>query len=474
MAPKIRKGSGGTSGTPSLEELEAELERRRSPAASALSEARRQAPPNELRLRYSGVGKRLKAKVVRDDLRFGFPFLSWDAWMVLLHISREPLEHNRDGSIPARWIKPLERRLVPLPSWVGIEDSIGRRVPHALNLLLDLKLLSSRRGPMPEVPNLGISPGGSEVVKAGRPAFFERCMDCEELRSFDPARDLLGAANQGSIDVVCWRMGHEPDEFEGLGRRLAQRVLEVLPPVGAVRMSDMERAFAPSHPHDFVRGVPMIERRIEVSSEDFFDRIQESSARALMVGALIHPYFLGLVARGITAEGAITWSLTESGRNWLGLPSDPHPAAPRHAKVTPAFDLYFGRVDPNLLAEFSLFSDLTSQDHGIVGRLTRSSVQAASTLGLSAAEILASLDGHVASPLPDNVRLTLADWSRGAQPVRVLEGLVLVCPDESSASTLERLAKGSAERLSEAILLLPDRSTLAALRRKAAESGILL
>jgi hypothetical protein len=36
------------------------------------------------------------------------------------------------------------------------------------------------------------------------------------------------------------------------------------------------------------------------------------------------------------------------------------------------------------------------------------------------------------------------------------------------------MAKGSAERISETILLLPDRRSLAGLRRKAGELGILL
>jgi hypothetical protein len=420
------------------------------------------------------VGKRLRTKVVRDDLRFGFPFLSWDAWMVLLHISREPLEHNRDGTIPARWIKPLEGRLVPLPSWVGMDDPTPRRIRYAINHLLELKLLATRKGPLPDVPNLGISAVGSEMAKAGRTSFFERSLDCEGLHSFDPARDLLGRGARESIEILCWRMGHEADEFEGLGRRLAQRVLEVLPPVGAVRMADMETAFAPSNPHVFVRGAPMTERRIEVSSEDFLERIQESSARSLMVGVLVFPYFLGLLARGITADGDITWSLTKAGRNWLGLPPDMQAAPTRHAKVTPAFDIYFGRVDANLRAEISLYSEISSQDHGMVGRLTRASVQAASALGVSAAEILASLDALVASPLPENVRLTMADWSRGAQPVRVRDGVVLLCPDVASASTLERLAKGAAERLSDTILIVADRRTLANLRRKVAESGIML
>jgi hypothetical protein len=239
-------------------------------------------------------------------------------------------------------------------------------------------------------------------------------------------------------------------------------------------MADMESAFAPSDPHDFVRGRSWSERQVEVSSEDFLDRIDEGSAKPLLVGTLAYPYLMGLVARGITADGGITWSLTHAGRNWLGLPPDPWPDPPRHAKVTPAFDIYFGRVDPDALAEIALYARPTGQDHGIVGRLERTGVQAALASGISMTEIVTSLDGLVASPLPDNVRRTVEDWGRMAHPVRVREGVVLQCPDASSADSLERLAKGAAERLAQTILLVPDRRTLAGLRRKASDAGIVL
>jgi len=109
-----------------------------------------------------------------------------------------------------------------------------------------------------------------------------------------------------------------------------------------------------------------------------------------------------------------------------------------------------------------------------VGKLARSGVQASFALGITLPEIVASLDGLVASPLPANVGHSLEDWARGSQPVRVRDGVVLQCQDASTANSLERLSKGDAERLSETILLLPDRKTLATLRRKAGELGIIL
>lgn len=423
-------------------------------------------------LRFPGIGARLHGRIVRDDLRFGFPFLSWDAWMVLHHIAREALVHNKDGSIPARWLKPLEQHLVPLPEWAGFDTSAVGRVVRAATLLHTLKLVESPKGRLSH--NLRISSSGTEILKQGRAVFFARAMEFKGLASVDPSQGRLAPSAEENVRIACWRMGREIEEFEGLGRRLAERVLEALPLAGSVRMSDMESAFAPSDPHVFVRGVPRAERRVDVSSETFFDRVDTAMARIMMVDALAVPYCLGLVARGITAGGEITWGLTEAGRRWLGSPSDTHPAPPRHVKVTPAYDIFFGRVDPAALAEMSIYCELSGHDHGMVAKLSRQGVRSALALGVSVQDIVASLDGIVASPLPTNVRHALDDWGRGAQPVQVREGVVLQCPDSPTADTLERLGKGSVERLSDTILLLPDRKALTGLRAKAGGIGVLL
>jgi len=341
-------------------------------------------------------------------------------------------------------------------------------------MLRDLGLLATKRGPYPDTPNLRITAAGTKSLKDGRAAFFERTLEFQWLAPFDPARERMRPVSWERVGICSWRLGHEADEFEGLPRRLSTRVLEVLPAQGAALWADMDTAFAPSNPLDYTRGVPWSERKIELTSEEFFDRIDTPMATSLLADALVYPYSLGLLGRGITADGAITWNITDAGRIWLGLPPITQAPPPRHAKVTPAFDVYFGRVDPTALAEVSLYAELTGHDHGIVGRLVARSVQGAKALGIAVSEIVASLEGQVASPLPANVRQALDDWGRAAQPVQVREGVVLKCPDAATAGTLERLAKGSAERLSDTILLLHDRRALTALRKKAGEMGILL
>lgn len=424
--------------------------------------------------RAAGIGRRLRAPIVRDDLRFGFPFLSWDAWMLLHHLHREPLARNRDGSIPVRWLKPLERRLVPLPDWAGFDTTATGRVERAALLLRDMGLVDPRKGPAPETPNLRISSRGIDSLRLGRVAFFAGTLDCARIDIEDSGPDLLGRSARENLRIACWRMGREIEEFEGPGRRLGERLLGVLPLTGSVKMSDMEAAFAPSDPHVFVRGVPKAQRRVEVSSEGFLERIDVAMSRILMVDALALPYSLGLVARGITAEGDITWGFTGAGREWFGAPPDTHPAPPRHVKVTPAFDIFFGRVDPAALAELSIYAELSGQDHGVVGTLSRQGIHSASAMGVAIREVVASLEGIVASPVPPNVLVALDDWARSAQPVKVREGVVLQCPDKLTAEALERLGQGTVERLSDTVLLLPDRRALAELRRRVGETGLML
>jgi hypothetical protein len=346
-------------------------------------------------------------------MRFEFPFLAWDAWMALQQLSRVPLEHNQDGSIPARWLRALESRLVPLPRWIGIDTSALHRAGLALLVLQDLGLVRPRKGPSPNVRDQGVSDRGRELLATGRTSFFLEVSDFSRLDSLLPERDFLSPVVENGLRSACWRMGRDFAEFEGLGRRLSQRVLEVVPPRGSARAADMEAAFAPSNPHVPVARQPWMDRiKVEFPAEDLFDHLDEPTAKTLMFETLAFPFFLGWVARGVTLEGHVTWGLTAAGRNWLGVPPDRFPAPHAHIKVTPAFEVYFGRVDPTALAEISLYSAPTGEDHGIASKLEREAVRKAVGVGISSREILRSLDHLLAHPLPPNVRTALEDWAR--------------------------------------------------------------
>lgn len=457
---------------PTIEEIEAEIARRKQASAYTLGSAR--VACARISGMASSVGARLEGTPLHDDMRFPFATGSWDAWMALNHLATQALVRNRDGSMPARWLKPLEARLVPLPSWLHVAQLGERRILTALRVLDDLSLLVTRRQDVEVAQTLGVGPEGTLQIKEGRVSFFARVLGWKGLQAMDPARDILSTQVLERVGYSRWTVRLENDSMDGVGASLARRVLEVLPPHGARPIREIDLAFAPSSPYVPDRAAPWDQRHLVTTAGEFFDRVSAAEATRFLTEAVAPANLAGLVCFGINLEGQITWSLTPGGRRWLGLPPDDAPAPTKHARVTPAFDVFFGRIDPEALAEVSLFSALTGQEMGIVGRITRASVQGAMSLGIEVDEIVATLEARVASPLPPNVRTTLGDWSRGAQPVRVREGVVLQCPDAAVATSLERLAKGAAERLGESTLFLADRKALATLRRKATEAGIFL
>lgn len=421
------------------------------------------------------VGARIGPERCPHVLEFGFPVLAWDGWQTLNHLAREPLVFNRDGSLPVRWSKGVEGGWVPVPSWFGLAMDGAGRARAALGLLMDLDLATGvAPGRTSAVRRSGLTSRGMELLRTGRRSFFAALGGHPELRRWDPAQDSPGERVLDRLRLIQWTVGVPEGSYVGLGFHLAPRLLGILPPEGAVRMRDMDQAFAPSRPHEPDRTLPWNERRLETGVDQLLDRIPHADALSLLSGSLSWPCVLGLLARGIDSEGNTTWSLTASGRRWLGLPPVEDGSLVRHARITPAFDLFFGRPDPQSLAEASLFCAMTGSDHGVVGRLTRPSVQAALAQGISVGEIVESLGAMSANPLPANVRTVLEDWERGAQPVRVREGIVLECPDEATASTLARLAGAAADRIEERTLFLSDRKALNALRRRATESGIFL
>jgi hypothetical protein len=448
-------------------------------AAESLGTSLRDLPPeaSSLSAAAAHVGVRLGDLRCEGVLELGFPVLPWDAWRVLHHLAREPLVFNRDGSLPVRWLRPLEGRWIPVPAWFGIAPDGEVRARAALGLLLELGFASgspAAPGRNGAVRRSGVSTRGMELLRQGRRSFFAAMVDHPEITRWDPARDAPGERVFERLRMVHWTVGVPEMDYAGLGPRLAPRLLGILPPAGAVRMRDMDQAFAPSDPHVPDPALPWNERRLETTVDQLLERIPRADALALLSGSLSWPCALGLLARGIDGEGNTTWSLTGSGRRWLGLPPSTSSPPPRHARITPAFDLFFGRPDPQALAEASLYCALTGADHGVVGRLTRPSVQSALALGISVAEIAESLESLSANVLPPNVRTVLGDWERGAQPVRVREGILLECPDEATATTLARLAGAAADRVEGRALFLSDRKALNALRRRATESGIFL
>ena len=435
-------------GGPTIEELEAELARRRLNEEAGLEDLPSLLPIVGIDSHI--VGQRLQTTAApTPEWEFTFPLHLWDMWMCLLHLSREPLILNADGSIPARWEKPLSQSLVPVPD-VGCLHVLGSRIYASLSRLQDLGLVSETAL---RVPRIALSPEGSRRLREGRTKFLRHLLEEKSLVRLDPSQDRILARNRDILAFASLRLGFAWEIAPGQGRNLTQRILEVLPNQKALTWMQITAAFAPAHP---VPSEYVADHHTSAHSEDLLDRIPVEISKQVLRNEFLELLLVGLLTMGVTAQGEETWRLSKAGCTRLGFAHN-QDAPSRHIQVTPAFDIFFAKADPSKLCELSLYAERTGQEFGMVARLTRAAFQKALALGISGNAMLASLEAMTVNSVPQNVRTTLEGWEQGSHPVVVREGVVLQCPDADTAGSLERLSKGSAERLSETLLFLPDR-----------------
>ena len=176
--------------------------------------------------------------------------------------------------------------------------------------------------------------------------------------------------------------------------------------------------------------------------------------------------WLGIVDIGSGAgdDAPLAVRLTALGRRILR--QDAAMAAPAPGGVAlivqPNFEVLvldaLGNLD--LVARLDAFADSQSLDRAAVHTLTRASIVRGLAGGLDEARIVATLEGGAAAPLPQNVRQTIADWSREFERVHLLRDVAIIeAPD---AATLERwladpaLAAGFARRLTPTVALLRE------------------
>jgi len=170
------------------------------------------------------------------------------------------------------------------------------------------------------------------------------------------------------------------------------------------------------------------------------------------------------IGTGAGGDAPLAVRLTELGRRILR--QDAEVAAPVAGGVSlivqPNFEVLvldaLGNLD--LVARLDAFADSQSLDRAAVYTLTRASIVRGLARGLGEEQIVATLEGGAASPLPQNVRQTIADWAREFERVHLLRDVaVLEAPD---TTTLDRwladpaLAGGVARRLTPTVALLHE------------------
>ncbi len=113
-------------------------------------------------------------------------------------------------------------------------------------------------------------------------------------------------------------------------------------------------------------------------------------------------------------------------------------------------------VPPSDAFRLACAAEIGSLDRAAVLRLTPSSLAQAADAGLEAAEVLASLAGRAAAPIPDLVVREVTEGVRGRSTAHAYEGVVVVVPEDARARVRERAEKLVRSEIAPGVFLLDD------------------
>jgi hypothetical protein len=145
--------------------------------------------------------------------------------------------------------------------------------------------------------------------------------------------------------------------------------------------------------------------------------------------------------------------------------------------VQPDFSIIVIGLEPAPLAELAPFCERVKgrpAQGAVTLRITRESVIKAVAGGLTGTEILARLQRHASTPVPDNVAHEVRDWAAWIRRVSAGPVVLLRCPDLLTADRVKSTLGRQAERLNETMVAYPGIELSTAERQKLLERGVIL
>jgi hypothetical protein len=185
---------------------------------------------------------------------------------------------------------------------------------------------------------------------------------------------------------------------------------------------------------------------------------------------------LGCVVLGRMEDGAVAVGLTDAGRYLLGA-ADDFELAPEagggEVVVQPDFEIVFLAPAPRAEAELGRIAERTGSGVGALFRLTRASVLRAAEQGMTAAQLVKTLESVSRGGLPANVERQIKDWMKAVRTIRIAPAVLVDCPDAETAGRVASIGGAHVTAITSTLLRLSaDAKTRAALVKRLREKGI--
>ncbi len=397
---------------------------------------------------------------------FDTPLSLLDLTALLIDFSAQPPRVRRDGELFVRDARRLTKILEALPSWMEpiLHYDLERALDRSVQLARELRFVRfSGRG---KSMSLKVTREGRQWLQSPARDRFSQVTEAL-VQDREDRHGLLARR----FDSMLWPGGPRHPVNRALQRALAEASQEEF-----VRVSDFCRYQAGRHnPLLELDSYQRSEWRIPLSvtvdpeaADETWGRILENS---LAVGLLP----LGGVALGVGEDGQLGFRVTSVGRYLLGQADEFRWDLPEERVeivVQANFEVVFLAPSASAEAKLERFAQRRGRGVGVLFALTREAVFRAAEAGLTAGEVLDTLDGLSRNEVPANVKRQLSDWFSSCRRVQARQALLIHCPDEETARRVLSVSGGKARLLAADLIELPDRRSLAPIRRKLAAAGI--
>jgi hypothetical protein len=426
-----------------------------------------------------------------------------DMTTVLVTAAGRPLRlRQSDFGLFAKAESELQEAMLPMPDWAAksLEYHPKFRLAVAIDWLQRLEL-AHRVGEHGKDLRLETTAKGEAWLSKTPKLRLQFLLDRIRNPSHDRARDSLytGGSNSGTEvdELAC---GHyydrSPISFLPASLHVPGRPQK---DVDADLRQSVREAFGAFAPGRFVRldeflawqaeevnPLPNIVRgkgaKVTRNADDALaslpsEALEEGWARFLKQMLQRRLVLLGGAQWGLDQSGKhVCFAITDAGRYLLGLAEDfeygRDAEASAQVVVQPNFDVVFLTASPQAEMSIARFAQRKGRGVGTLFSITKKSIIAAAGSGMTAGQVLDTLQSFSAKPVPPNVAREISGWFDQCRRIQIRPAVLIQCPDADTALRVVAASRQRAKALNDTVVELTEPRSKAELVRKLHAAGI--
>jgi len=437
-----------------------------------------------------------KPNRVEPDQTYHSALLMEDMTSILVAAMAWPLRiRANDGTLFAKARAEVEATLVSAPDWVAKLDgySPSARIDAAFRLLQALKYVR-KAGKAGKDLSLQASGRGTDWLTRSGKDRLKAVLD-----QLKPGKPRKAMKRQSSFEDGYNDFNPEYDSYDHVPPLdLISGSVQIRGGSDWNTLAEVSRAFDTIRGDGFVltekflqwhgqEANPLLQLPEDESPLEFrigWSRYQPTDEQMEIIWrnmleefALTRLFPLGGLRMGtVGVHGDSCISLTDAGRYLLDLVEDfdygHEHETDSPVLIQPNFDVVFTSPSPQAEASIGRFAQRKGRRVGTLFKITKGSIFAAASTGITAEQVLDTLRDTSSKAVPANVEREIRGWFDQCRQVTVRQAILVHCPDAHTGVRVLSAGGKKATAITDTLIELPGSKRDAALFRKLAAMGI--